>query len=63
MTEEEKRRSLDRLINETIDVLGEQEPSALPHAIRRKIQRQISGGEGLDDQIARILKERGLMGP
>lgn len=54
-----RRAELRRLIEETIDAVGVQDPETLPHVVRRRLEGRITGETRLDQLISEILAERG----
>ncbi|MEM9810900.1 MAG: hypothetical protein AAF788_06720 [Pseudomonadota bacterium] len=51
------KEALRRLIETTIAAVGETDPGALPHVIRRRLEGQATGEADLDQTISEILKD------
>ena len=52
-------QALKKLIRETIDAAGPIDPAAIPHTLKDRIRRQVSGDLDVEGYIAEVLRETG----
>ncbi len=54
----DKEEAAKKIIRETIDAAGTQDPASIPHRVKERLRGQATGDLDVDDYIRRVVAEQ-----